>query len=63
MNITIAILGATGNLGGRIVKSDVENYVPTTGSAVSAPIVSGTESFEETPSAPPDLVGQLPPPQ
>lgn len=51
--INLNTVSGTGE-GGRIVKSDVENYVPTTVSAaasVSAPIVSGTESFEETPNS------------
>jgi pyruvate dehydrogenase E2 component (dihydrolipoamide acetyltransferase) len=46
--INLNTVSGTGE-GGRIVKSDVENYVPV--SAVSAPIVSGTESFEETPNS------------
>lgn len=48
--INLNTISGTGE-GGRIVKSDVENYVPKAVSAtatVSAPIVSGTESFEET---------------
>jgi pyruvate dehydrogenase E2 component (dihydrolipoamide acetyltransferase) len=48
--INLNTISGTGE-GGRIVKSDVENYVPAAVSAVatvSAPIVSGTESFEET---------------
>lgn len=48
--INLNTVSGTGE-GGRIVKSDVENYVPAAISAVasvSAPIVSGTESFEET---------------
>ena len=48
--INLTTISGTGE-GGRIVKSDVENYVPVAVSAVasvSAPIVSGTESFEET---------------
>ncbi len=51
--INLNNVSGTGD-GGRIVKSDVENYVPaavTSSSAVSAPIVSGTESFEETPNS------------
>lgn len=51
--INLNTVSGTGE-GGRIVKSDVENYVPATVSAaatVSAPIVSGTESFEETPNS------------
>jgi len=48
--INLATVSGTGD-GGRIVKSDVENYVPTAASAVSAPIVSGKESFEETPNS------------
>ena len=51
--INLATVSGTGE-GGRIVKSDVENYVPTAASAVSAvsvPIVSGKESFEETPNS------------
>lgn len=51
--INLNAVSGTGE-GGRIVKSDVENYVPATVSAVanvSAPIVSGTESFEETPNS------------
>ena len=48
--INLNTVSGTGE-GGRIVKSDVENYVPAAVSAVasvSAPMVSGTESFEET---------------
>ena len=48
--INLNTVSGTGE-GGRIVKSDVENYVPAAVSAVasvSAPIISGTESFEET---------------
>ena len=48
--INLNTVSGTGE-GGRIVKSDVENYVPAAVSAVAtvaAPIVSGTESFEET---------------
>ncbi len=48
--INLNAVSGTGE-GGRIVKSDVENYIPAAVSAVagvSAPIVSGTESFEET---------------
>ena len=51
--INLNTVSGTGE-GGRIVKSDVENYVPAAVSAVatvSAPIVSGTESFEETPNS------------
>jgi pyruvate dehydrogenase E2 component (dihydrolipoamide acetyltransferase) len=51
--INLNTISGTGE-GGRIVKSDVENYVPAEVSAVasvSAPIVSGTESFEETPNS------------
>lgn len=51
--INLTTISGTGE-GGRIVKSDVENYVPTAVSAVAAiyaPIVSGTESFEETPNS------------
>ena len=51
--INLNAVSGTGE-GGRIVKSDVENYVPAAVSAVasvSAPIVSGTESFEETPNS------------
>lgn len=51
--INLNTVSGTGE-GGRIVKSDVENYVPATVSAVasvSAPIVSGTENFEETPNS------------
>jgi pyruvate dehydrogenase E2 component (dihydrolipoamide acetyltransferase) len=51
--INLSTISGTGE-GGRIVKSDVENYVPSAVSAtasVSAPIVSGTESFEETPNS------------
>ncbi len=51
--IDLNTVSGTGE-GGRIVKSDVENYVPAAVSAtatVSAPIVSGTESFEETPNS------------
>ena len=48
--INLNTVSGTGE-GGRIVKSDVENYVPAAVSAVasvSAPIISGTDSFEET---------------
>jgi pyruvate dehydrogenase E2 component (dihydrolipoamide acetyltransferase) len=48
--INLNTVSGTGE-GGRIVKSDVENYVPAAVSAVasvSSPMVSGTESFEET---------------
>ena len=45
--INLTTISGTGE-GGRIVKSDVENYVPTAAPAVSVPIVSGKESFEET---------------
>ena len=48
--INLATVSGTGE-GGRIVKSDIENYVPVAATATasaSAPIVSGTESFEET---------------
>ena len=45
--INLNTVSGTGE-GGRIVKSDVENYVPAAVSSVSVPIVSGTESFEET---------------
>lgn len=51
--INLNVVSGTGE-GGRIVKSDVENYVPAAVSAVStaaAPIISGTESFEETPNS------------
>jgi len=51
--INLNTVSGTGE-GGRIVKSDVENYVPAAVSAVAtvaAPIVSGTESFEETPNS------------
>ncbi|MDP2068043.1 MAG: pyruvate dehydrogenase complex dihydrolipoamide acetyltransferase [Lutibacter sp.] len=51
--INLNTVSGTGE-GGRIVKSDVENYVPAEVSAVAtvaAPIVSGTESFEETPNS------------
>ena len=51
--INLNTVSGTGE-GGRIVKSDVENYVPAAASAVAtvaAPIVSGTESFEETPNS------------
>ncbi|MDD3723718.1 MAG: pyruvate dehydrogenase complex dihydrolipoamide acetyltransferase [Lutibacter sp.] len=51
--IDLNTVSGTGT-GGRIVKSDIENYVPTAVSAtatVSAPIVSGTESFEEIPNS------------
>jgi len=51
--INLTTVSGTGE-GGRIVKSDVENYVPVAATAtasVSAPIVSGTESFEETPNS------------
>ncbi|MDP3359894.1 MAG: pyruvate dehydrogenase complex dihydrolipoamide acetyltransferase [Lutibacter sp.] len=51
--INLNTVSGTGD-GGRIVKSDVENYVPAAVSAVAtvaAPIVSGTESFEETPNS------------
>jgi pyruvate dehydrogenase E2 component (dihydrolipoamide acetyltransferase) len=51
--INLNTVSGTGE-GGRIVKSDVENYVPAAVSAVasvSAPIVSGIESFEETPNS------------
>lgn len=51
--INLTTISGTGE-GGRIVKSDVENYVPTAASAVSSvsvPIVSGKESFEETPNS------------
>jgi pyruvate dehydrogenase E2 component (dihydrolipoamide acetyltransferase) len=51
--INLNTISGTGE-GGRIVKSDVENYVPASVSAtatVSAAIVSGTESFEETPNS------------
>ncbi|MDO9274829.1 MAG: pyruvate dehydrogenase complex dihydrolipoamide acetyltransferase [Lutibacter sp.] len=51
--INLNTVSGTGE-GGRIVKSDVENYVAvaaTTTATVSAPIVSGTESFEETPNS------------
>ncbi|HEY9167944.1 MAG TPA: pyruvate dehydrogenase complex dihydrolipoamide acetyltransferase [Lutibacter sp.] len=46
--INLSMISGTGE-GGRIVKSDVENYVPVAASTVvAAPIVSGTENFEET---------------
>lgn len=46
--INLSMISGTGE-GGRIVKSDVENYVPVAASAVvAAPIISGTENFEET---------------
>lgn len=51
--INLNTVSGTGE-GGRIVKSDVENYVPAAVSAVSsasAPIVAGKESFEETPNS------------
>jgi pyruvate dehydrogenase E2 component (dihydrolipoamide acetyltransferase) len=51
--INLNNVSGTGD-GGRIVKSDVENYVPaavSSTSAVSAPVVSGKESFEETPNS------------
>jgi pyruvate dehydrogenase E2 component (dihydrolipoamide acetyltransferase) len=51
--INLNTVSGTGE-GGRIVKSDVENYVPAAVAAVAtvaAPIVSGTESFEETPNS------------
>lgn len=51
--INLSTVSGTGE-GGRIVKSDVENYVPAAASAiptVSSPTVSGTESFEETPNS------------
>jgi pyruvate dehydrogenase E2 component (dihydrolipoamide acetyltransferase) len=51
--INLNTVSGTGE-GGRIVKSDVENYLPAAVSAVAtvaAPIVSGTESFEETPNS------------
>ena len=51
--INLNTVSGTGE-GGRIVKSDVENYVPAAVSAsgtVPAPIISGTESFEETPNS------------
>ncbi|MFA5299648.1 MAG: pyruvate dehydrogenase complex dihydrolipoamide acetyltransferase [Lutibacter sp.] len=48
--INLATVSGTGE-GGRIVKSDVENYVPAAVSAASAPVVSGKESFEETPNS------------
>jgi pyruvate dehydrogenase E2 component (dihydrolipoamide acetyltransferase) len=51
--INLNTVSGTGE-GGRIVKSDIENYVPAAVSAVAtvaAPIVSGTESFEETPNS------------
>jgi pyruvate dehydrogenase E2 component (dihydrolipoamide acetyltransferase) len=51
--INLNTVSGTGE-GGRIVKSDVENYVPAAVSeavSVSAPIVLGTESFEETPNS------------
>ncbi|MDT8416431.1 MAG: pyruvate dehydrogenase complex dihydrolipoamide acetyltransferase [Lutibacter sp.] len=50
--INLNNVSGTGD-GGRIVKSDVENYVPaavSSTSAASAP-VSGKESFEETPNS------------
>ena len=51
--INLNNVSGTGD-GGRIVKSDVENYVPaavSSSSAASAPVVSGKESFEETPNS------------
>lgn len=51
--INLSTISGTGE-GGRIVKSDVENYVPAVISAVSnvsAPMASGVESFEETPNS------------
>lgn len=51
--INLNNVSGTGD-GGRIVKLDVENYVPaavSSTSAVSAPVVSGKESFEETPNS------------
>lgn len=51
--ISLASISGTGD-GGRIVKSDVENYVPaavSSTSAVSSQSVSGKESFEETPNS------------
>ena len=51
--INLNTVSGTGE-GGRIVKSDVENYVPVAATATataSVPIVTGTESFEETPNS------------
>lgn len=51
--INLAAVSGTGE-GGRIVKSDIENYVPAAVSAsvtVSSPDFSGKESFEETPNS------------
>ncbi|MDP3311963.1 MAG: pyruvate dehydrogenase complex dihydrolipoamide acetyltransferase [Lutibacter sp.] len=52
--INLHTVSGTGE-GGRIVKSDVENYIPSVSSATSISnlpaISSGSESFEETPNS------------
>lgn len=50
-NINLAQVRGSGE-GGRIIKRDIENYVPVAGGAAAMPFTpSGTESFEEVPNS------------
>ena len=50
-NINLSHIQGTGE-GGRIIKRDIENYTPGTGTASQMPFVpSGQESFEEVPNS------------